>query len=448
VIEIARPGLLWAGALAALLPLALHLIRPRERERRMLPTARFLTPDTRTRLRLHRRPDHLLLLALRMALCLLLGAALSGLSWVGPSEGTREIVIVDAGPRMAPVWDEVGEALAPLVDAGTTQVVLVGRDDQGQVEYRPLPAEAVPPGEGWDALAPGEGGTTPDVRLAHLLRGLRDAAGLSLGADSLRARVVTLPRWSAWGVGTVELRESLWPGAIALTPIADEAPPAPRSTPAPVRLQGPEELTTAIGLALERLGHEVADVEAPVELRVGGADALGGLWTSDSGEARTSEEGDFLLLDGRVLGGAGPPLPGTPAEGAMVPLLRSGGVPAAASRPEDDQIGNDGEPAAPTCEVALPLEAGAPILESGELALLLEALLREACGPGVGGAGDATRSGTLVAWTQLLDGNGGHEVVEAEPLRYREAGRSLTRLLMALALAVALIEVYRVRLVT
>lgn len=442
MIEIARPGLLWAGALAALLPLALHLLRPRERERRILPTARFLTPDTRTRLRLHRRPDHLLLLALRMVLCLLLGAALAGLSWVGPSEGIQEIVVVDAGPGMAPVWDEVGEALAPLVDEGTSQVVLVGLDDQGQVEYRPLPAEAVTPGEGWDALGPGEGATPSDVRLAHLLRGLRDAAGLSLGSDSLRARIVTLPRWSAWGVGTVELRETLWPGAIALTPLADEAPPAPRSTPAPIRLQGPEELTAAIAPALERLGHEVVDTAAPVELRVGGPDALGGLWTSDSGGAGVSEEGDYLLLDGRVLDGAGPPVPGTPAEGAMVPLLRSGGVPAAASR------AGDAEPEVSSCEVALPLEAGAPILESGELVLLLESLLREACGAGIGGADDATRSGTLVAWAQLLEGDGGAEVVEAEPLRYREAGHSLTRLLLALALAVALVEVYRVRLLT
>lgn len=441
MIEIARPGLLWAGALAALLPLALHLIRPRERERRILPTARFLTPDTRTRLRLHRRPNHLLLLALRMALCLLLGAALAGLNWVGASAGTGEIVVIDAGPGMAPVWEEVGAALDELTGTGTHQVVLVGLDAEGRVEPRSYSVEAIAPGDAWEALAPRPPAGTSDVRLAHLLRGLRDAAGLSLGVDSLRARIVTRPRWSAWGVGTRELREALWPGAVALTAIADDAEPAPRSTPAPIRIRGPEALTGVIGRALERLGHEVVDAEAPVALHVGGPDALGGLWTPDPSGAGTREEADFLLLDGRVLPGAGAPVRGTPAEGTMVPLLREGGLSAAASRRRED-AGQS------VCEVALPMEVGAPIVERGELALLLESLLREACGAGISGTEDAPRRGAAVAWTELLDGAGRPEVVEAAPLRYREAGRSLTRLFLILALAVALTEVYRVRLVT
>ena len=97
MLEFARPAFLVAGALAALVPPVLHLIARRPPERAPLPTARFLRPDARTRVRVQRRPTDLLLLLLRSAFLLLLGAALAGPSWVPARAGTLEVVLLDRG---------------------------------------------------------------------------------------------------------------------------------------------------------------------------------------------------------------------------------------------------------------------------------------------------------------------------------------------------------------
>ncbi|MEX2530666.1 MAG: BatA domain-containing protein [Gemmatimonadota bacterium] len=440
MIELARPAFLWAGALAAGVPLLLHFLRPRERSRRALPTLRFLTEESRVRIHLARRPDELLLLLLRMALCFLLGAAFAGASWIGPEEGTGTLVVVDVGAGMEGAWaDGDPEALRAAALDGLEHplaaLTLVRAGAGGIPEVRRLG-----PGEAAEALAwtdfrPTEG----EVRLAHLLRALRDDAALITGFDSLAARVVSLPRWTAWGVGLPELRTAHWPGAIELV-----APPVPSIPPPAVIVEwtAPETVDEPVQQALEVLGLGTDRPPSPdtlrVVLHVGSEDSLGELWAPGAAQARAVSpvEGAFLLLDGRILEGAGPSPEGTPAEGTTVPVLRAGGVPAGAARRAGGR-----------CEVALPLSGDAGIVGSGELPLLLESAIAEGCGitPATLAGLPDDAEGAVDAWSRLLRGAGLPGVVKASTVRGEEAGTSLTRLLLALALLVVLLETLRTR---
>ena len=114
------PLLLMAGALAALVPLALHLIRRRPPTRSPLPTARFLSEDARSSIRVSRPTDRLLM-ALRMLLLLFFGAALARPSWVPAPRGTREVVLLDRGASMRGEWPRaVAEARRNLLAPGGT----------------------------------------------------------------------------------------------------------------------------------------------------------------------------------------------------------------------------------------------------------------------------------------------------------------------------------------
>jgi hypothetical protein len=459
VIEAARPAFVWAGALLAAVPFLLHLLRPRERKRRPLPTLRFVSPDDRRRVHVQRSPDELLLLTIRMGVCLLLGASLAGLTWVGPASGTGSVVVVDGGAGMAPVWAaarmHIG-AGAPAADGvafpteppgGTSAgqrrlvslvVVKAGADGEPQVErYDP---DALPDEEAWARLAPDP--STGEVRLAHLIRALRDEAGRTTGADSLVGRIITVPRWSTWGPGVVELREALWPASIELNvpePTAGAsvamASQPPDAFPVSVTLQSPTSLRGPLEEALQALGLTLIDgtlgAEPTVSLRVGPEDTLGELWNptlSPAPHPPDPDAGDaFLLVDGRVLPGAGPSPTGTPADGTTVPLLRVGGRPAAAAA----ILGT-------RCEIALPLDERSGILVRGELLLLLEALLLTACE--LDG-----RDGAEVAWRNLLTSREGPAALEARPLRRAGVGWPLTRLLLTLTMGVAFLEVLRAR---
>ena len=100
MITFGTPAFLLAGALAALVPLALHLIRRRPPARAPLPTERFLAPNPRTSVRVS-RPTDPLLLALRMLLLILAGAAFARPVWLPDARGASEIVLLDRGAAMA-----------------------------------------------------------------------------------------------------------------------------------------------------------------------------------------------------------------------------------------------------------------------------------------------------------------------------------------------------------
>lgn len=208
MITFAAPGFLLAGAILAVVPIVLHLLARTTPERRPLPTARFLTVDRRTQLRV-RRPSDLLLLALRVMFIVLLGAAFADPEWLPARTGAGVVVLLDGGAGMAPVWDEaVAAARGGLGPDGT----LVVFDSVARV--------AADPERALDSLATAGPGAGAASYLAAL-RGLKAAAG-ALPAESATAVLVTRPRWSAWSPGVAMAREAAWRARIEV--VALEAP--------------------------------------------------------------------------------------------------------------------------------------------------------------------------------------------------------------------------------
>lgn len=469
MIDLARPGFLWAGALLALGPLLLHLIRPVERSRKVLPTSRFLTPDPKRRVRLHRVPDERNLLLLRMLLCLLLGAAFAGVGWVGTERGVATILVVDGGGAMSDRWAGARDLLTGQADDGNAHVVIVRPTSDAVPELVRL-EPGVPSEEGWAELAPGS--EDGDVRLAQLVRAVRTAAEQTLGYDSVAAFVMTDPSWGGWTAGTATLRERIWPGRIRLavpgsvvgaTSEVQPGTPAAEGTRPRVELRAPPALRAPLARALEVLGATVdtsttsgsATTAVPSETTAPAAiilsvdfdpDGWDGLWMAEEVEAgtpgstptpdETSAPGDaspaaldaFLLLDGRTFPGAGPAPGGTPAAGTKVSLLRVGGRPAAAARRSDGE-----------CRMVLPLHPEAPITSSADLPLVLEGALEAGCGvlPEPPGAEAAFRG--------LLDGASYPETVATAEVRGAGAGRPLERWILLLALLIAVTETWTSR---
>ena len=147
----------------------------------------------------------------------------------------------------------------------------------------------------------------------------------------------------------------------------------PESTPGTEPAPGPVdrievELVTALPDAWasgpDRLWREGTDGASDRSIEGVGA---------DDGDApgATRSPRQLLLLDGRRLDGGGEEPAGAPAEGAVIPLLRAGGLPAAAATVTGG-----------VCRIALAIGADAPILAGPELSPLLESLAREGCGLG------------------------------------------------------------------
>jgi hypothetical protein len=477
MIEILRPGFLWAGALFALLPLLLHFLVPRTRRRRLLPTARFLTPSARTRIRIQRRPTDPKLLALRMAFALILAAAFAGVFWHGwGGGGTVSLLLVDGGERYGPGWSSVQEAALDRWTTGTRVAVVEGVDESGTPRTRS--GEPADEGELLRFLAGTQGEGGPGT-LALLLRGLR-REGAALGpADSVRAVLVSGARAGSWTPGLVRVRWDLWPATIEWV-----GPDFPDPAPLPwVELDVPpgqeERFASAFAAAGWRVGNSADGVgseemeavfqEGASPLRIhlqvaplaprgvyppgeapGSAPGGDPLWRlpgvgdreggAGDGELREGPaEGaqtEFVLPDGRRFPAWGPEVPGTPTAGAMVPLFRSGGRPAASARQE----GPSGIGRAPTCRVLLPLapgpgtaqtEGGASEIGGAGLPDLLDGILRWGCP-----LADPTPLALALDVRALLEtpGQSGSDQVAVRDLRSPQDGARLTPWLLALAL--------------
>lgn len=230
MLDFARPALLGAGLFAALVPLALHLVARHPPERVALPTARFLSPDARTAVRVRRRPTDLLLLALRMLLLALLGAAAAGPAWLPRREGTVELVLLDRSAAMdGPAWAAaVGEARRALLGAdGRVRGTLVLFDSAAV----PVGGADLTPALFDSLAAAGAGAAAPDYGAA--LRSVAPAARGMGGADSVRVTLLSSLRWDGWRPGLSAVRRAAWPGAIRVPrlPVAADstAPAAPPS---------------------------------------------------------------------------------------------------------------------------------------------------------------------------------------------------------------------------
>lgn len=472
MIRFLAPGFLLAGGLLALVPIVLHMLAPSPPERRPLPTARFLAVDRRTRLAL-RRPADLPLLALRVLLLLLLGAAFARPEWLPRREGSAVIVLLDAGADMAPAWAEaVAAAEERLREAGGVVVVF------------DTTARVLGPFD--DALLDSLRSAPPSAATASYLaalRGLRRAAG-ALPAETARAVLLTRARWGAWSPAVPMARAAAWPGRIEVVEVgrdggrgspgggadlgtrpagAVEAPAtvavAPGDASATIRVEGPPDhpLRPYVTAALAALGYRLEAGGSRVAVRLGGEGSIGvrveesgadvAAWQGEggsSGEAvgargagrspdRPSGPGRLVLAGAHALPGW-IPLPGRPASGARVLAVWEDGRPAAAVVRDDN-----------ACAALLAAEPETPSVAADPAFPHLLAALLEGCGagtaPAVGGTEDAALSGAPLdeGARRLLAGASLPPVAELASLEARR-GRSLVRVAFGLALLVAALE--------
>lgn len=448
MITFAAPAFLAAGALLALGPLVLHMLARTPPERRPLPTARFLEADPRTRLRL-RRPADLLLLALRMAFLALLGAAFAGPAWVAQRDGAGRVVLLDAGAGMAPAWEE---AIAVAADRLGEDATLVVFDSAAR-----FPDDGV---RALDSLAASGPADVPSSYLAAL-RGLR-LAGSALAVDSATAVLVTRPRWGAWSPAVPVARDAAWPARIELAGVGSNA--GPDGSP---DLSQPAGHATVVGAdahplrphaeaALGALGFEVRDeggelalvlpeavdaradsgrVDGPSRIIVlggrpvhDGGVAWRGAGDSRGGEGPVRSRGRLVLPGGRALDGWRA-LGGIPAAGARVAAAWEDGRAAAAAG------GTDGR-----CVVYLGAEPASAGAAADPAFPHLIAALAEACAPDRAPRPDGLEGVRLDAGAMAVLGR--DRLPRAADLSglVGETGRPLTRGLLSLALFVALAE--------
>lgn len=467
MIAFAFPAFLVAGLLAALVPLALHLIRRRPPSSAPLPTQRFLTEDARNAVRVS-RPTDLLLLALRMLLLALAGAALARPAWLPAPEGTSEIVLLDRGAAMSgDAWARaVGEARRALLDAqGEARGELVVFDTAATM----VPRRRVTPAL-FDSLAAARP-SSDRVDYAAALRAVRDAARGLRGADSVRVTMLTLPRWGGWSEGLAPLRRAAWPGALVIPDLG-----GPRTTsPDSIAADSTDESRRAMVVGSQRAGLFAAPALEATGWRVGRTPGVETLPADSAGlylvltrpapavasELRRRAEAGATVVVGRdgvteEIRGMIPwtgfaPDERAPGEMWIGPELQAGGASnGARGRPAEDArviaAWDDGRPAAS----AAPLGRGCVVfagtdLEGGGLPFsatfprLLDRLGR-GCESADGSSADSDRP--LDSGARAVLRGEGSPVVAASAVAGAGGGVQLGRWLMAAALAVALIETF------
>jgi len=311
MIQSAIPGFLMAGAAFTLIPIGLHFLTRRPPARRPLPTARFLSEDPRTELRLRNRPVDLVLLAVRVAFALLLGAAFAELTWEHRPAGDVHVVLLDAGADTGRLWEGTVEEAGRIAEGDDVRVLVygsAGRD--GLIDPSAL-----------SDVEPGAERTSLDDGLDALRRTSRRERW-----SAVQASWVTRPSWDQWRPGFALRREAFWPGRIALyeAPARERAggPVGPESGPTP-----PDPETAAIAViltdgeprvarALMALGASVSDTP-PAAAR---ADSVDWLFTDSGPDSPLTEHDAFLARGGTLV--VAPATEGSLAGGAVSPRPR------------------------------------------------------------------------------------------------------------------------------
>jgi len=323
MLTIGAPLFLLAGALAALVPLALHLIRRRPPTRSPLPTARFLTEDARSSIRVSRPTDRLLM-ALRMLLLLLAGAALARPSWVSAPRGTREVVLLDrsAAMRESDAWRRAVEQARRtlLAPDGSARGDLVLFDTSAvHLPQRRLTWTT------FDSLA-AAGPSAHSASYAAALRAIDPAARTLRGADSVRVTMLSALSWGGWRPGMAALREVAWPGAIRIPEVASPSPPDPAAPTEPEPRRG------AMVIASGGAGRFVVAALEATGWTARAADRLAALPSNarlivairPAGDLRAMVEAGATVVVDAV--GAGSPMPGwLPVQGSATRLRSDAG---------------------------------------------------------------------------------------------------------------------------
>lgn len=343
------PGFLLAAGGIAAAALLLHFIVTRDPDQLELPTARF-APERAIQARARRfEPRDLLLLLIRVALVLAVGAALAGPVIAPPRRDIVRIVMLDRS-RAVLNPGEAADSARALLRAGDRLILFDSS------------ATLVEPGAA-DSLA-GPGAATVAGRISTaLIAALRAASRIRDRADSVELVLVSPLVREEVDAATDSIR-ALWPAGIRLIAVAPRA----ESPPLPVALESDpgDPLTLAISAS------PGTGAEGAVRVLRRPATAADSAWASQSG---------------RVLvvwpAGSGPP-PGWTARapdtaGAVMagnavvvaPFVRRSSR--AAQRRGDLVVARwvDGEPAA----VEFPLGQGCvravaiPVPEAGDLVL-------------------------------------------------------------------------------
>lgn len=455
------PAFLLAGALAMLVPLALHLIRRRPPLRAPLPTARFLAEDPRNAVRVS-RPTDLPLLILRMLLLLLLGFALARPAWIPAPQGTSTVVLLDRGAAMrGDGWRAaLGEARRSLLDAdGTARGELVLFDTAATRIGRHHVTPAL-----FDSLL-AAGATDRPADYAAALRAIPASARELRGADSVRVRMISALADGGWTPGMAPLRRAAWPGALDLARVPMSRAPADSSAPstAPRALtlsargggyasaalgaagleggranpQAPLPADAGVYLLLDApsaatAGQVLERVRSGATLIVTPAAAVEPLraslpWSGGFAVARNSGGGAMWFgAELELAGAAGRVEQGSPADGARVIAAWEDGRPAAVAK----ALGSG-------CVVFVGAE-----LEGGELPFQAEypaalARLARGCAAERSAAADARPldPGAIA----LLRGRGPQSLA-ASAVGAAEAGAALGRWVLAAAILIALVE--------
>ncbi|HYJ78910.1 MAG TPA: BatA domain-containing protein [Longimicrobiaceae bacterium] len=453
MITLGSPAFLLAGALAALVPLALHLIRRRPPARAPLPTARFLSQDPRTSVRLS-RPTDLLLLALRMLLLVLAGAAFARPRWLPAPEGTSEVVLLDRGAAMA------GEPWARAVDEARRLLLPADGPARGELVLFDTSAVRIPRRQVTAARLDSLAAARPAAAATRYSAGLRaaiPAARELRGADSVRVTLLTAPRWSGWSDGLAPLRRAAWPGAISIPPLgpvrapadADSSPPSVQRAVVTASAGGGRFVTPALAATGWQVAATASEDASLIVLLAPPADPAALRQRAEAG-ATVLISAPALTPDLRTLAPWSGSLAADGAPGTM--WLDGGpGLPGAAGRVAGEpSIGartiaawDDGRAAAAAARVGRGCAVFvAADLEAGELPLsaaypgALDRLARGCDLPAT--PADAPLDAGALA---VLRGDG-PVAVAASSLAGAAGGTALGRWILGAALAVALVETF------
>lgn len=246
--NVALPWVLGVAAIAALITCALHFLSVRRPPTMVLPTMRFL-PDRPVRaVSRSARPSDLLLLLLRVAVLMLAGVALAGVTWRGAQTTRGRVVVVDVGNTAQPEAlrarvSEVLRARAALssgdsntkrsslpVSPVATRMVLV--DSVARVLSVSALRSLRP-----DTLASATSSTTLSAALLAAMRAATSLVRDEINVDSVELDVISTFT-AAGNDASLRAVRLAWPGRIRLSQLPTDASGADSVVNAPVRLVG------------------------------------------------------------------------------------------------------------------------------------------------------------------------------------------------------------------
>lgn len=388
--SVAVPLFAWVAGGVALATVALHLLAWRRPPESLLPTARF-APERPVRMVSRAvRPADLALLVLRVALVLLVGFALAGLTVAPRREGTAHVVVVDRS-REAGAGSAVANAARRELRAGDALVT-----------FDSVAREVASPSV--DSLAEKSSGAPGSVSAA-LVAATRAARRLERAHDSVEIVIVSPFAAGEIDAATASIRAT-WRGAVRVVRAGDVPNDSVASGRATVRSPAGDPVAAALALAGDTPGGADVRVTRDAPTAADSAWAVAGhalvVWpsaTPSGWPARRVADTVFAVTAPGAHGAMGWSLP--PAT-VVAPLART------VAPPPGRVVArwSDGEPAA----TELSLGSGCvravavPVPSVGDLALTpafgrFVRRMVEPCGAVTGGSavGDSVLAATIPA---------------------------------------------------